>query len=141
MKRRYLANCHGFNLIEVMTGSVVLGLALSSVLALASRAFGYLSDIRCTARSSQVLQQRMEDIRLMNWTQLQAVTNTFTDPSDASHRYAGSVIKTDYDWSANGSTTVMRVTLVVTWINHQGGVQTNSLSTLISNGGLNKYIL
>ena len=139
MKRKYLASCSGFNLIEVMTGSVILGLALSSVLALASRAFGYLSDIRCTARSSQVLQQRMEDIRLMNWTQLQAMTNTFTDPSDTSHRYAGSIIKTDYDW-CNSTTTVMRVTLVVTWTNHQGGVQTNSLSTLMSNGGLNKYI-
>jgi hypothetical protein len=37
-------------------------------------------------------------------------------------------------------TTVLRVTLTATWTNQTHRVITNTLTTLISNGGLNKYI-
>ncbi len=129
----------GFSLIEVMMGAMVLGIVLGSILAMASHAFGFLTDIRRRARSSQVLQQRMEDLRLLNWSQLQACPATFTDPSDPGAFYAGTITQEPADWY-HGTATVMKVTLTVTWTNRLSRVQTNSLTTLIGHGGLNKYI-
>ena len=128
-----------FTLLEAMIAAVILGLVLGSVIAVASQCLRYLTDIRRTARSSQILQQEMETIRLLNWSQLGALTSAFTDPNDSSHIYAGTVTQTAYD-SYNGTTTVMKVTLTVTWTNQSHRVLTNSLSSLVSNGGLNKYI-
>ena len=129
----------GFTILEAMIATIILGLVLGSVVAVASQCLRYLSDIRRTARSSQVLQQKMEDIRLLSWSQLQVVPGTFTDPSDTNRVYAGTIAQTPYD-SYNGTTTVMKLTLTVTWTNQVGRVLTNSLSTMVSNGGLNKYI-
>ena len=129
----------GFTLLEAMIASIILGLALTSVIAVASQCMRYLTDIRRTARSSQVLQQKMEDIRLLSWSQLQALPGTFTDPSDTNRVYAGTITQTAFD-SYNGTTTMMKVTLTVTWTNQVYRALTNSLSTLVSNGGLNKYI-
>ncbi len=139
MKTTHTRRVGGFTLVEVMISTAILGFVLVGILALASHAFGYLSDIRRRARSSQILQQRMEDIRLLNWTQLQACPATFQDPSDLTGQYVGTVSQTPYDWY-HGSTTVMQVTLAATWTNRTGRVHTNILTTLISNGGLNKFI-
>lgn len=140
MLRRFSRVRSGFTILEAMIASIILGLALASVVAVASQCLRYLTDIRRTARASQVLQQKMEDIRLLSWSQLTSLTNIFTDPNDTNHIYAGKIVQTAAD-SYSGTTTVMKVTLNVTWTNQTAHkVVTNSLSTLISNGGLNKYI-
>ena len=137
---RRISNQSGFTLTEAMIATVILGLVLGSVLAIVSQCFRYLTDIRRTARASQVLQQEMETIRLMNWTQVQALPSTFSDPMDTNHIYTGTITKSAYD-SYSGTTTVVQVTLQVGWANQAANrVLTNTLSTLISNGGLNKYV-
>ena len=129
----------GFTIMEAMIATIILGLALGSVIAVASQCLRYLTDIRRTARSSQVLQQKMEDIRLLSWSQLQALPASFSDPNDSNGVYSGTIAQSAYD-SYNGTTTVMKVTLTVKWNNQVHRALTNSLSTLVSNGGLNKYI-
>ena len=62
----------GFTLLEAMLATVILAFALTSVLALLSHASRFVSDFRKTARSTQILQQKMEDIRLLSWSQLAA---------------------------------------------------------------------
>jgi type II secretory pathway pseudopilin PulG len=136
---RWLRLTSGFTIVEAMIAATILGLALGSVMAVSSQCMRYLTDIRRTARSSQVLQQKMEDIRLLSWSQLAALPSSFTDPNDTNHVYAGTITQSAYD-SYNGTTTVMKVTLTVTWTNQVYKILTNSLSTLVSNGGLNKYI-
>jgi Tfp pilus assembly protein PilV len=137
---RHISDRSGSTLAETMIATIILGLVLGSVLAVISQCLRCLTDIRRTARASQVLQQEMETIRLMNWTQMQALPSTFSDPMDTNHIYAGTITKSSYD-SYSGTTTVVQVTLRVTWANRAANrVLTNTLSTLISNGGLNKYI-
>jgi prepilin-type N-terminal cleavage/methylation domain-containing protein len=142
MLNRFSKVQRGFTILEAMVATVILGLALGSVVAVASQCLRYMTDIRRTARSSQILQQKMEDLRLLSWSQLTALTNTFSDPNDTNHIYAGRIVQSAYSSSSYGTTTtVMNVTLTVTWTNQAAGrVLTNSLSTLMSNGGLNKYI-
>jgi len=131
----------GFTLVEAIVATLILAIVLVSVLAVASQSARYLTDIRRTTRASQVLQQEMEAIRLMDWTTLQALTNSFTDPNDTNHIFAGTITQANYAPAAYGTTnTIVTVTLTVTWTNQVNTVLTNTLTTLVSNGGLNKYI-
>lgn len=122
-----------------MVAVLILGVVLTSVLTVASQCFRYLHDIRTTARSSQILQQKMEDIRLLSWTAVGALPSTFTNPNDPTHIYAGTIAQSSYG-TYNGTSTIVKVTLSVTWTNKGNVVRTNTLTSLISCGGLNKYI-
>lgn len=138
-----ITSSNGFTLLEAMIATAILGLALASVLAVLSQSARYITDVRRSARASQILQQEMENIRLTNvWSGLQGLNNTtFLDPSDSNHLYAGRITESGYAPSVyNGVTNVVIVTLTVTWTNQVNCVLTNTLSTLVGNGGLNKYI-
>lgn len=127
----------GFTLLEAMLATVILAFALTSVLALLSHASRFVSDFRKTARSTQILQQKMEDIRLLSWSQLAAYTNSFVDTYSGT--YSGTVAQSTFD-TYNGTATVKTVTLTVTWKNQRGLSVTNTLTSLVSNGGINTYI-
>jgi Tfp pilus assembly protein PilV len=132
---------HGFTLLEVLVGSTILVFALVSALAVATHGFRYIADMRRTARSSQVLQQKMEDIRLINvWTSITALDNTtFQDTNLPGCIFFGSIQTSTYE-TYLGSPVVARVTLTVTWTNQTYHVQTNSLTSLFCKDGLNSYI-
>jgi Tfp pilus assembly protein PilV len=129
----------GATFVETIIASAIVIVVLVSVIAIIGQATRYLANIRLTARSSQILQQKMEDIRLMSWSSIEAMPTTFSDPSDTNNIFAGAVSLADYD-TFNGTSTVKRVTLTVTWVDRNSRVATNKLSTLIANGGLNRYI-
>ena len=123
-----------------MISSVILGLVLGSTLIIISRSSKYLADLRVRARSSQVLQQRIEELRAMSWTQITNLPATFTSAIDTDKTYKKTLMLSDYQ-SANGTAVVVRVTAQVVWTNQRSAVMTNTLTTLISNGGLNKTSL
>ena len=130
----------GFTLIEAMVASIILGVVLVSLLLLSSRCFHYLTDIRRTARATQVLQQKIEDIRLLSWSSLQTINTSFVDSNTVLNTvYTGNIFTNSYDTYA-GTATVMQVTLRLTWRDRTDSTQTNYLSTLVANGGLNRYI-
>ncbi len=134
------AQC-GFTLVEAMLASMILMLSLVSVLALGARGLRYMGDMRRWARSSQVLQQEMENIRLITtWTNVWALNNTtFSDSAIAGTSYRGTIAITSYSfWYPTDI--VARVTLTVTWTNSADRVVTNRLSSLVCKNGLNKYI-
>ena len=141
--RRRISSSTSFTVMEAMIATAILGLALASLLAVLSQSARYITDIRRAARSSQILQQEMENIRLTNvWSGLMGLKNTtFLDPSDSNHLYAGKITESAYAPSVyNGATNVVVITLTVTWTNQVSSVLTNTLSTLVGKGGLNKYI-
>lgn len=131
-------------LVEVMVAAMIMAVVLGSVLAISSHSFQYIADMRRTARSSQVLQQKMEDIRLITvWTNIVALNNTtFSDTNLPGTVYAGKISATAYNpyHSFNGSAIVVCVTLTVTWSNQTYHIQTNTLSSLFCKNGLNTYI-
>jgi Tfp pilus assembly protein PilV len=141
MKARSTRAQTGFTLVEAMLASLILMLSLASVLALGARGFRYMGDMRRWARSSQVLQQKMEDIRLITTrTNVWALNNkTFSDASIAGTSYRGTIAITPYS-SGYPTDFMARVTLLVTWTNSTQQVVTNRLSSVVCKNGLNKYI-
>jgi Tfp pilus assembly protein PilV len=130
----------GFTLVEVLLSSVIMAVVLVSILAVISRTSRYVMDLRVRVRSSQVLQQRIEELRAMSWGQITNLPETFTSTADPDGTYGKFLNVASYQ-SVNGTTVVVRATAVVTWVNRQNVVVTNSLTTLIGNGGLNKTSL
>ena len=133
--------CHqGFTIAEVAIVTVILGVLLTSILALISQASRYLHDIQLTARSSQVLQQKMEDIRLLTWDQLTNYPAVWSDTNSTYGAYTVTITTNAFD-SYAGATTVLRVTLTTTWTNFASRqIETNRLTTLVTKNGLNQYI-
>jgi Tfp pilus assembly protein PilV len=123
--------------MEVMISSVIMAFVLVSIMAVISRTSRYLMDLRLHARSSQVLQQRIEELRSMSWSQITNLPTTFTNSSDANGTYGKTLNISNYQLFGT-TAIVVQATAVVTWTNRQGIVVTNTLTTLISNGGLNK---
>lgn len=128
----------GFTFIEALIATAIAAIGFSTVLAINVQCFRLAKDMRATARSSQILQQKMEDIRSLSWSQVQALPSTFTDPNDTAGLYAGRIMQSVYD-SYSGTSTVASVTLLVSWTN-SAGVTSNTLSTLVANGGLNQFL-
>src|SRR5712672_541548 len=93
------------------------------------------------ARSSQVLQQKIEDIRLVTvWTNVWALdSTTFRDSTITGEVYSGSVAISAYN-PPYPTDFAACVTLTVTWTNRNDRVLTNRLSTLLCKNGLSKYI-
>jgi Tfp pilus assembly protein PilV len=136
-KQRRMKGRRGYSLIEAMVATMVMSLVLSSALTTSSHSFLYVSDIRLRGHASQALQEQMEKIRLMSWSQVQTLSPTFSVAGDTKGVFSGTVSQTAYD-SYSGTTTLVRVTLTITWKNRQGQVMTSKLTTLVGNGGLNR---
>lgn len=137
--RHSISRSDGFTLLEASIASIILILALVPLLALSGQCFRYIADVRRSARATQVLQQKMEDLRILSWTALATNSTSFVDSNSFSTVYHGTVLTNSYI-QYTGTTTVMEVTLRVTWQDQTGNVQTNYLSTFISNGGLSRYM-
>jgi Tfp pilus assembly protein PilV len=127
----------GFTLIEVMIGTVIMAFVLVSTIAVVSHANAYVADLRLRAHSSQILQQRIEELRGMNWAQVTNCPATFTNAADSNGTFNGFVNISTYQ-TFGAATTVVRATVTVTWINRHSRVVSNQLVTLISNSGINK---
>jgi hypothetical protein len=60
----------GFSLIDVMAALLVIGISFAALFAANSRAMGMLKSAKQSAVASKCLQQRIEQIRNYNWTQV-----------------------------------------------------------------------
>ncbi len=73
----------GFTLIDVMGSLLIIGLALVAIVTANSRAMTMLKSSRQAATASKCLQQRIEQIRTYNWTEVtdsQAMMDLYSAP-------------------------------------------------------------
>lgn len=69
-----IRSSQGFTFIDVMGALLVVGLAFAGVFAANSRALSLVKSAKQAAVASKCLQQRIEQIRNYNWTQLTDAT-------------------------------------------------------------------
>jgi Tfp pilus assembly protein PilV len=133
-------NTRAFTLIEVAIASAVLMLAIIGTLTMASQSFVVTQNVREFSRANQILQQKMEDIRLLSFSNVQALPSTFTDPNDTAGKYAGTIAVENYRSSPGGNVVSVKVTLQLTWTGRGGKTRTASLVSVFTSSGLNDYI-
>ncbi len=135
--RRPSKRTAAYTFVEVMIAALLLGTSILSVLVITSHSAQIVSDSRHVTYSSQLLHDKMEQIRTLTWGNL-GTLSSFVDTNDPSTTYSGTITQAVYD-SYKGTTTVINVTVAVAWTNQNGRVSSNSLSTVITRGGLSTY--
>jgi len=138
-----------FTLVEVIVSCLLIGgMALSLYVGM-SQGFSVVQLARENLRATQILQEKMEAIRLVSWTQLNTegfVPRTFTAPFYATEQddtdsliYRGQVLITNVPFNESYSPDLRLVVAEVTWM--AGNVPRHrSMRTLVSEYGLQNYI-
>jgi prepilin-type N-terminal cleavage/methylation domain-containing protein len=143
----------GFTLIEVMVGVALMGVATVSLYTGFSYCFAVTRVTRENVRATQILQDKMEVMRLLNWDQVANlpgfVPTTFTAPYFASNptntsspeglTYYGTVLVTNAPISETYASDLRMIQIKLTWTSGNM-TRTRQMSTFVSQHGMQKYI-
>jgi hypothetical protein len=148
MKMRFGGNKRGaYTVTEVMMAVGVCGGVLAGVLAGFSLAFGVLQSARENLRATQILQEKMETIRLYNWDQINTagfIPNTFTASMNPTNQNVGTVYNGTMQigpvpFTESYSTNLVQVQVGVNW-NSGGMTHNRKMTTFVSRYGLQNYV-
>jgi prepilin-type N-terminal cleavage/methylation domain-containing protein len=142
----------GFTLIEVIMGVALMGLLTASLYAGLSYGFAEINLSREEARATQILEERMEVVRLLNWSQVVNqsgfIPRSFTacyysgDPTKAptgSLLYYGTVLVTNAPVSESYTNELRMIQIRLAW--HSGNrTHTRQMTTFVSQYGLQRYV-
>jgi|GEM_PF-1390491 len=129
-----------FAILENAIAAAILALVVVGILTITSHSFVMMQQTRDFSRANQILQQKMEDIRLLRFSDIQSLPSTFTDPNDTQNKFAGTITKTTYRTSLSGTAVSIKVTLSVTWMGRDGKQRNQTMTSVFSSTGLNDYI-
>jgi len=143
----------GFTLVEVMIGVVILALVVVTMFALLSAGFAIVRLNRENLRATQIMLNRIEGLRLYNWSQLTSggmVPTKFSEyyyPVGTTNSNQGTLFSGEVAIdpavqnppSTYSSTMMRRVTVRVSW--KSGKLQYNrQMITYVSEYGLQNYL-
>lgn len=139
-----------FSLVEVLVGLAILATMFISLYAGFSYGFGVIQLTRENLRATQILQEKMETLRLYTWDQINTpgfIPSSFTEPfyADSSNIVQGSLIYTGTVEIAattlpeSYNADLREVTVTLQW--DSGGLpRTREISTFVTRHGLQNYI-
>ena len=125
----------GFTLIEVLSATLILTVALLGVASSFSRGSVFISEIRERYVATQAAQEEIELIRDMSFNNILALGSSFTAAGFSSlNTPTGTVIVDDPYSDSN----IRRVTVTVDWISSRGRNLSRNLVTLVTREGINR---
>lgn len=125
-----------FTLVEVMVASVVLIFGIVSAVTVSQRGLQAVDTARNLSGATQLMQSEMERLRLLSWSQLQALQDsgvTAVTLDNPSGRFACTREIRDL------KTNMKEITLVATWKGYDGRSHVARLITRYGKTGLNDY--
>jgi prepilin-type N-terminal cleavage/methylation domain-containing protein len=138
-----------FTLVEILVATAVLGVMFLSLYVGVSAGFGVIQVARENLRATQILQEKMETIRLYTWDQITTtnfVPNGFTEyfysdgtNVDKSLTYNGTVTISPSGLTESYSNNVKKVNIKVTWASGKI-TRSREMKTFVSIHGLQFYI-
>src|SRR5437660_9322761 len=153
-QRRAEAGSKAFTLMEVLVATAIIGVQFVALYLGMTQGFGIVQVSRENLRATQILQEKMETIRLYTWDQI--TNNGFIPPTFTAAFYpAGSQTNNNQGATYQGTVTISAVPpplsaasyakdmkMVVVQVSWQSGnIQRNrDMRTLVSHYGLHNYI-
>ena len=145
-----------FSIAELVVASGLTGFVAASVLAGMSSGLSALDLTRQELRATQILQERMETIRLYTWSQVLDTGNylkpTFTELYDPLGR-TNNTVGTRFQGTISSSiptdlpvayqTNMRTITVQLFWTNYNRGqpvVSTREMQTRVARNGMQNYI-
>lgn len=143
--------CAGaFTLPEVLIAAGLVGFTGLALFVGFRQSFNLVEADRENLRATQILQEKMEMIRLYSWDQVTNagyIPTTFTDTFDPTAgtnntgvTYTGTVIVTNAPIGATYSNDLRLVNIRLSWTNTGGTAHTREMTTFVSHYGLQNYI-
>ena len=137
-----------FSFVEVLVGAAISGIMFLTLYAGFSSGFAVLQLSRENLRGTQILQEKLETIRLYNWDQLtnpSFIPPNFVDTfypgtqSTSGITYTGKVTIAAAPISESYSNDLRLITVQVEWVSAKV-LRKRDMSTLVSRYGLQNYI-
>jgi prepilin-type N-terminal cleavage/methylation domain-containing protein len=148
IKAKSAAGRGAFSLLEVMFAVVIIAVVFVSLFLGISQGFGVVQVSRENLRATQIMQEQVEILRILNWDQITTngsvwgFTNTFY-PANFTNQgvaYVGTIQLTNAPIS---STYAADVRLAIVSLSWKSGalLRRRELRTLVSHYGLHNYFL
>ena len=138
-----------FTLVEVMMGVLITAAMFSSLYLGLGQGFAVIQTARENLRATQILQERMETIRLYTWDQMNAsgfIPATFTAPYDAASTqstgglvYTGTITISAAPMTESYAGDHKLVTVGLNWASSTTTQHRRQMSTIVSRYGLHNY--
>lgn len=136
-----------FTVTEVLVAVGFTGFVLASALSGFSLAFGILQDARENLRAAQLLQEKVETIRLYSWDQINTpgfIPTTFTASGNPTNQavgtlYHGTMLITNAPIAESYSTNLRQVVVELSWASGNTTRQ-RKVTTFVSRYGLQNYV-
>ena len=148
IKAKPAAGRLAFSLIEVMFATVIIAVVFVSLYVAISQGFGVVQVARENLRATQIMQEQVEILRILNWDQV--TTNpppwNFSAafyPANLTNQgvvYSGSVNLTNAPVSSTYATDVRLAVVSLSWMSGKV-LRRRELRTLVSHYGLHNYFL
>jgi len=134
-RARNIRPLRAFTLVEVMVASTVLIFGIVSAITVSQRGLQALDTARNLTAATQLMQNEMERVRLLNWAQL----GTLQQSADTTVAHSGSDRFTCTREIADVKTGMKEIRLVTSWRGYDGRPHTARLITRYGKNGLNDY--
>ena len=141
-------NAAGYTMIEVLVTGVVMAVMFVSLYSGFSAGFAVIQLAREDLRATQILQEKMETIRLYTWDQINQngfiptnfLENFYATGTNVSGlNYTGKVVIANAPITESYSNDIKNVTITVEW-SSAGVMRTREMSTFVTRNGLQNYI-
>jgi type II secretory pathway pseudopilin PulG len=149
-KRRSFGSRMAYSMLEVLVAVAVLGVMFVSLYSGFSAGFAIIQLARENLRATQILQEKMETIRLYTWDQIatpgfiptnfvESFYSVGTNNNGASMMYTGQVMIAAAPISESYSNELKSVNIRVQWLS-AGVTRSREMSTYVTRNGLQNYI-
>jgi prepilin-type N-terminal cleavage/methylation domain-containing protein len=142
----------GMTLIEVMVGVGVMGIMMVSLYSGFAFAFSEIRLARQNVRATQILEERMEVVRLLNWDQVVNLpgyipttfrapfyANNPTNPPSDGFTYTGTVLVTNAPITETYASDLRMIRIQVSWPSGKI-IRKREMTTFVSQYGMQKYV-
>ncbi len=136
-----------FTLMEVLFASVIVGVLIVALYSAMANSIPMVRSCQENERVTQMLAEKLDTIRLYNWTQITNgfVPSTFlvgVDPSktNSTPYYTGTVSIVRAPITEMYSNNLLQVTVTVNWVSNRRP-QSQSMTTYVAKYGLQSYIM
>lgn len=139
--------CAAFSLIEVVFAVAIVGVLVITLYGAIASSVTLVKSCQENERVTQLLSEKMDTIRLYNWTQM---TNGFVptnfvagiDPLNSASLpyYTGRIVIAQATVTESYRSNLLQVTVTVDWVS-DSRPQSRSMSTFVAKYGLQSYIM
>jgi hypothetical protein len=136
-----------YALLEVLLAAGMLAFLVISLYGAFSFGFNVIRLSQEDVRASQILVERLETLRIYNWSKISSsyFPSTFTayyspsgGPNQQGVAYNGSISISPAPITESYSNTLRQITVALSWDSF-GGTHSRSMSTLVSSNGIQTY--